>query len=126
MMMMLRSSSNNLRKQRVKMALGMRAAAAPVPVRCCANEALQAIELVVLEAPLAGSAFKLVRHANPCKCCKRCRRFLMPSFVASARATCPAPGAKWWMRVNQKGPLTSREETLRMGGILWETLSNTA
>lgn len=37
----------------------------------------------------------------------------------------PAPGAKWWMRVNQKEPLTSREETLRMGGILWETLSNT-
>ena len=78
MMMMLRSSSNNLQKQRVKMAPGMRAAAAPVPVRCCANEALQVIELLVLEAPLAGSAFKLVRHANPCKCCKRSRRFLMP------------------------------------------------
>ncbi len=47
----------------------MRAAAAAVPVRCCANEALQAIELVVLEAPLAGSAFELVRHENLCNYC---------------------------------------------------------
>jgi hypothetical protein len=60
------------------MALGMRAAAVLVPVRCCANEALQAIELAGLEAPLAGSAFKLARHANLCKCCKRSRRLLMP------------------------------------------------
>jgi hypothetical protein len=82
MMMMLRSSSNNLQKQRVKIALGMRAAAAAVPVRCCANEALQAIELVVLEAPLAGPAFELVRHENLCKCCVSSSSLLMAPLIA--------------------------------------------
>jgi hypothetical protein len=82
MMMMLRSSSNNLQKKRVRIALGMRAAAAAVPVRCCANEALQAIELVVLEAPLAGPAFELVRHENLCKCCTSSSSFLMVPVIA--------------------------------------------
>ena len=112
MMMMLRSSSNNLQKQRVKIALGMRAAAAAVPVRCCANEALQAIELVVLEAPLAGPTFELVRHENLCKCCVSSSSLLMAPLIACTGGPRHGMRAGWggWSSSGPAMPVNQRQQ----------------